>query len=83
MATFITKQDIQICLDGINNVLAQRNASYRLALHGRYNYSVIEKVKAMDEYISFGDPLVAGTKRECYNYVCALLRGMYMAQGDD
>lgn len=78
----ITKQDAQVQIDGINEILAKIEADYRLELNGRYNYTAIDRVKAEDKHISLGDSLVAGTMRECRDYAAAMLRGMWMVRGE-
>ena len=76
----ITKQDVLVQLDGINEELAKNHAEYRLACNGRYNYHVIEAVTVENPYQTMRDPFVAGSMRDCYNFCAAFLRGMWAMQ---
>jgi hypothetical protein len=77
----IQESDIMIQLDGVNEILAKINSEWRIRFSGRYGYSVLEKVAA-NSNLPYSDPIVAGTKKECYVYAAALLRGMWLARNE-
>lgn len=70
----ITKQDVELRVERINELLAATDTNRRIRFSGRNDYHVIEETCAQDMYSAYGEPYVAGTKRECYNYVCAMLK---------
>lgn len=74
----IRQSDVMNKLDYLNQLLAQKGSSLRVTYSGRYSYNVLEETRANDlSYRTYG-VLCSGTKKECYEYVCAMLRGIDM-----
>lgn len=65
----ITKEDVEIKTAHVNSELAKYNKPFRIKFSFRNNYYVLERD---DTY----GVLVAGTKRELYQYLSAMLNGI-------
>jgi len=72
----ITESDVRVKLDYLNELLTAINSPFRLNFSFRYNYYVLEEVNASDNLPTATYNYCAGTKRECYDYLCAMLRGI-------
>ena len=72
----ITRQDVENRISFLNTLLENNGSIWHVKFSHRYNYYVIERM--LGEHTPYGDPLVAGTKAECYSYLCGMLRSIDM-----
>lgn len=76
MSMHINESDVRIKVKHMNDLLTAIESPYRLKFSFRYNYYVLEEVNANNDLPTAQDRYCAGSKRECYNYICAMLHGI-------
>jgi hypothetical protein len=72
----ITKSEVESRVDLLNQLFENNGSIWHVKFSHRYNYFVIDRM--IDQDTPYSDPLVAGTLRECYNYLCGMLRSLDM-----
>ena len=78
MAERITKADLEAVTENLNRRLEGMSSTSRIAVSGRYDYTAVDEIAASDGHIIRG-PLTAGTKREVYDALWNMIRGIDIA----
>lgn len=76
MSDQITCQTVETRVDYLNQLLSDNGSTLRVKFMYKYNYFAVVPVYAADGSEYGMDNLVAGSKRDCYDYLCGMIRGI-------
>ena len=78
MAERIKNSDLETVTENLNRRLEGMGSTSRISVSGRYDYTAVDEVAASDGHMIRG-PLYAGTKREVYEALWNMIRGIDIA----